>query len=84
MPDRPANNGVGVTPAEMELLVARAGLTLNAGQMADLVLVWRQLAALIGTIPRERPLADAAAFAFRPLPPLPAPPANAGPARRRR
>ena len=27
-----------VTPAEMEQMVARAGLTLNPGQMADLVL----------------------------------------------
>ncbi|MDA8051315.1 MAG: hypothetical protein M0002_15160 [Rhodospirillales bacterium] len=68
MPERPASNGVGVTPAEMELLVARAGLALNPGQMADLVLAWRQLAALIAAIPRERPLADDAAFAFR-LPP---------------
>jgi hypothetical protein len=57
-----------VSPAEMQLMVERAGLTLNPGQMADLVLAWRQLAALIESIPRERPLADDIAFAFR-LPP---------------
>ena len=65
MPDRPANHGVGLTPAEMELLVARAGLSLNPGQMADLVLIWRQMAGLISSVPRKRPLADDAAFAFR-------------------
>jgi hypothetical protein len=52
----------------MQLMVERAGLTLNPGQMADLVLAWRQLAALIESIARARPLADDAAFAFR-LPP---------------
>ncbi len=81
MPDRPVNHGVGVTPAEMELLVARAGLSLNPGQMADLVLIWRQMAGLISSVPRERPLADDAAFAFR----LPPPPKEGkGGARRRR
>jgi hypothetical protein len=57
-----------LSPAEMQVLVARTGLTLNPGQMADLVLVWRQLAGLIALLPRERPLADDQAFAFR-LPP---------------
>jgi len=52
----------------MQVLVARAGLTLNPGQMADLVLAWRQVVALLGIIPRDRPLLDDQAFVFR-LPP---------------
>jgi hypothetical protein len=52
----------------MEFLVTRTGLTLNAGQMADLVLAWRQLSTLIATIPREAKPADDCAFVFR-LPP---------------
>ena len=46
------------TPAEMSCLVSRAGLTLNAGQMADLVLSWRLLAEQIAQIQRDRPLRD--------------------------
>ncbi|MGH7108776.1 MAG: hypothetical protein ACREF0_08180 [Acetobacteraceae bacterium] len=65
MSDRPLHHGAGLTPAEMDLLVVRAGLTLNPGQTADLVLIWRQMAALIAALPRERPLADDAALAFR-------------------
>jgi hypothetical protein len=53
----------------MQAMVGRAGLTLNPGQMADLVLAWRQLAGLIAAIPHDRPLADDAAFAFRLSPP---------------
>jgi hypothetical protein len=49
----------------MDLLVARVGLTLNPGQMADLVLAWRQLAGLIAGIPRCTELADDQAFVFR-------------------
>ncbi|HUA76844.1 MAG TPA: hypothetical protein VMA86_04180 [Acetobacteraceae bacterium] len=71
---RPASNGAGVTPAEMEQMVARAGLALNPGQLADLVLTWRQMAALIATIPRARPLADDFSFVFRPPLPRPAAP----------
>lgn len=56
----------------MQVLVAHAGLVLNPGQMADLVLSWRQLAALIGGIARDRPLADDLASGFR-LPPPPEP-----------
>ena len=52
----------------MDLLVARTGLTLNPGQMADLVLAWRQLAGLIAAIPRQTTLVDDQAFVFR-LPP---------------
>ncbi len=64
----PAKAASPVTPAEMQAMVARAGLTLNPGQMADLVLAWRQLSALIAAIPRDRPLADDQAYVFR-LPP---------------
>ena len=52
----------------MERLVAQAGLTLNAGQMADLVLAWRQMVGLVARIPRNRPLLDDQAYVFR-LPP---------------
>jgi hypothetical protein len=65
-----------VSPAEMQAMVARAGLTLNPGQMADLVLAWRQLAGLIALLPRGRPLADDQAYVFR----LAAPAAEPGPA----
>lgn len=58
----------GVTPAEMDYLIARAGLTLNAGQTADLVLAWRQVSALSASIPRKPLLADDATGVFR-LPP---------------
>ncbi len=57
-----------ISPAEMQVLVSRAGLTLNPGQMADLVLAWRQMVGLLGLIPRDRPLLDDQAFVFR-LPP---------------
>jgi hypothetical protein len=49
----------------MDLLLARTGLTLNPGQMADLVLAWRQVAGLIAAIPRSAALADDQAFVFR-------------------
>jgi hypothetical protein len=52
----------------MQVLIARAGLTLNPGQVADLVLAWRQIVGLLALIPRDRPLADDQAFVFR-LPP---------------
>jgi hypothetical protein len=59
----------------MDLLVARTGLSLNPGQMADLVLAWRQVAGLIAAIPRSTALADDQAYVFR----LPAPPAAPAP-----
>ncbi len=65
----------------MQTLLAASGLVLNPGQMADLVLAWRQVAGLIGSIPRDRPMADDLAFAFR-LPP-PAPVAGKPPARKK-
>jgi hypothetical protein len=71
----PAKPVPSVGPAEMQAMVARAGLTLNPGQTADLVLAWRQLAGLIATIPRDRALADDQAYVFR----LPAPAADRQP-----
>ena len=62
---RPLVSTAQISPAEMEQMVSRAGLKLNAGQMADLVLAWRQLVQLIAAIPRERELADDQAYAFR-------------------
>jgi len=67
-----------ISPGEMQLLLSRTGLVLNPGQVADLVLAWRQVAALIATIPHDRPLADDMAFAFKlpapsVTPPLPTP-----------
>jgi hypothetical protein len=49
----------------MQILLARAGLTLNPGQMADLVLAWRQVAGLLGLISSDRRMADDQAFVFR-------------------
>lgn len=52
-------------------MVAQAGLTLNAGQMADLALAWRQIVGLVARIPRNRPLLDDQAYVFRVPPPAP-------------
>jgi hypothetical protein len=68
MPATPAMSVPPISPGEMQLLLSRAGLVLNPGQVADLVLAWRQVAGLIASIPHDRPLADDAAFAFH-LPP---------------
>src|SRR5215469_8800856 len=68
MPVSPAASVPPLSPGEMQLLVSRAGLMLNPGQVADLVLAWRQVAGLIESIPHDRPLADDMALAFR-LPP---------------
>ena len=73
----PAPSAPSVSLPQMQVLVARTGLVLNPGQMADLVLVWRQLAGLIASIPRDRPLLDDQAFVFR----LPPPEAAARPVR---
>lgn len=72
MPARVVPTLPSVTPAEMEFLIARTGMSLNAGQMADLVLAWRQVSALAATIPRQPVPADDFAFAFRLPPPRPA------------
>jgi hypothetical protein len=62
-----------LNPGEMQLLLSRAGLALNPGQVADLVLAWRQVAGLIASLPRDRPLADDTAYGFRLPPPASAP-----------
>jgi hypothetical protein len=82
LPPRPAPIP---TPAEMQALLAPTGLVLNSGQMADLVLAWRQVTGLIAAIPRGRPLADDLACVFRVPPPVPAtlkPAARKAPARK--
>lgn len=68
MAAQPASPVPTISPAEMQILISRSGLVLNPGQMADLVLAWRQVAGLIATIPPGRKLADDMAIAFR-LPP---------------
>jgi hypothetical protein len=85
---RPAASVPPISPEEMDQMISRAGLVLNAGQVADLVLAWRQVAQLSTLIPRNRPLADDFSVVFRLLPPQPrrraaaksraAPPAKAG------
>lgn len=64
-----------ISPAEIQILISRAGLVLNPGQVADLVLAWRQVAGLIASIPRDRPLVDDMALTFRLAPPAPDTPA---------
>ncbi len=64
----PAMSVQAISPGEMQLLLSRAGLVLNPGQVADLVLAWRQVAGLIASIPHDRPLVDDMALVFR-LPP---------------
>ena len=68
MPAPPAMSVPSISPGEMQLLLSRAGLVLNPGQVADLVLAWRQVAGLIAAMPHDRPLADDMACTFR-LPP---------------
>ncbi len=60
------------SPMEIQDLISRAGLALNPGQLADLVLAWRQVAALIAEMPRDRGFQDDMALAFRL--PFPTPP----------
>lgn len=71
----------GVTRDEVDLLLRRAGLTLDAGQKADLAVSFQHLVTLAAMLPRERPLSDEPAFVFHPgaADPLPPP---AAPARR--
>jgi hypothetical protein len=82
----PAASVPSLSPGEMQLLLSRAGLALNPGQVADLVLAWRQVAGLIASMPRDRPLADDMACAFHLAPPASAPglarPKPAGTARK--
>ena len=72
----PAMSVQAISPGEMQLLLSRAGLILNPGQVADLVLAWRQVEGLIGSIRHDRPLADDMALTFR----LPPPSTNISPA----
>jgi hypothetical protein len=65
----PASPVPTISPAEMQILISRSGLVLNPGQMADLVLAWRQVAGLIAAIPQGRPLIDDLAYSFRLSPP---------------
>jgi hypothetical protein len=65
MPASPVMSVPTISPGEMQLLLSRAGLVLNPGQVADLVLAWRQLAGLIAAIPHDRPLSDDMASTFR-------------------
>ena len=78
MAAQPASIVPTISPAEMQILISRAGLVLNPGQMADLVLAWRQVAGLIAAIPQGRKLADDMALTFR-LPPPADADAAAGP-----
>ena len=61
-----------VTRDEIDLLIRRAGLTLNAGQKADLAVAYQHIVTLAAKLPRARPFADEPAFVFHP--PLPRPP----------
>ncbi len=71
----PAMSVQTISPGEMQLLLSRAGLMLNPGQVADLVLAWRQVEGLIASIRHDRPLADDMALTFR----LPPPPTSVSP-----
>lgn len=63
-----------VTRDEVDVLVRRAGLTLNAGQKADLAVSYQQIVALTARIPRARPIWDEPCFTPAVgLPPAPAP-----------
>ena len=73
MPAPPATSVPPISPGEMQLLLSRAGLVLNPGQVADLVLAWRQVAGLIASLPHDRPLADDMALVFRLPPPASTP-----------
>ena len=77
MPSPPQAPAPTISPAEIQILVSRAGLVLNPGQVADLVLAWRQVAGLIGAMHRDRKVADDMALVFR-LPPPTAEAASAG------
>lgn len=55
-----------VTRDEIDLLIRRAGLTLNAGQKADLAVSFQHLVTLAAKLPRARPLSDEPAFVFHP------------------
>ncbi|WP_291295866.1 hypothetical protein [Elioraea sp.] len=64
-----------VTRDEIDLLIRRAGLTLNAGQKADLAVSFQHLVTLAAKLPRARSLFDEPAFVFHPSMPARAAPA---------
>jgi hypothetical protein len=66
---------------EVDILVRRAGLNLNAGQKADLAVSYQQIVALAGRIPRARPIWDEPCFTVAPgsAEPAPAPAPTARP-----
>lgn len=66
-----------VTRDEVDILIRRAGLSLNAGQKADLAVSYQLIVALTGRIPRARPIWDEPCFTA--LPPTPPAPAAASP-----
>jgi hypothetical protein len=68
-----------VTRDEVDLLIRRAGLTLNAGQKADLAVALQHLVTLAAKLPRARPFADEPAFVFHPPAQEPTPPARPAP-----
>src|SRR3974390_1565229 len=85
MPAPPATTVPTISPGEMQLLLSRAGLVLNPGQVADLVLAWRQVAGLIAMIPHDRPPArDMALASGLPPPAGTAPPVAPRPAAAKR
>jgi hypothetical protein len=73
-----------ISPAEMQILVSRAGLVLNPGQVADLVLAWRQIAGMVAAMPRDRGFTDDMALTFRLTPPGPVIAAKPAPAPKER
>lgn len=77
MAARQAASAPLTSPADLDQMVRRAGLNLNAGQTADLALAWRQITELLGRIPREWKLVDDQAFVFRLPPPAARAPAPA-------
>lgn len=72
----PATPVPTISPAEIQILISRTGLVLNPGQVADLVLAWRQVAGLVATMQRDRALADDMAVTFRLPPPAALPPSE--------
>lgn len=73
-----------VTRDEVDVLVRRAGLNLNAGQKADLAVSYQHIVALTARVPRARPIWDEPCFtvAFGAAGmPTPAPASGRGPAK---
>jgi hypothetical protein len=71
LPDPARPPPPSVTRDEIDLLIRRAGLTLNAGQKADLAVAFQHLVTLAAKLPRARRFADEPAFVFHPAVPGP-------------